>query len=60
MVNKCSVFGCFTNFTKHDCGAVFSLPKEEHLKYRWLKFINLNRSDLDDSSNYIYVCEKHF
>ena len=58
MVNKCNVFGCFTNFPKHDPGVVCGLPKEEELRERWLKFIN--RSDLDKNSSYIFVCQKHF
>ena len=58
MFNKCSVFGCFTNFQGHDAGTVFGLPNNEDLKSRWLKFIN--RSDLDPTSSFIFVCEKHF
>ena len=60
MVNKCSVFGCFTNFKGHEVGTVFGLHsfKDIELKKKWIKFIN--REDIDEKSECVYVCEKHF
>ena len=60
MVNKCSVYGCYTNFDGHECGTVFGLHtvKDPERKNTWFNFCN--RSDLDPGSLSIFVCEKHF
>ena len=60
MVNKCSVFGCFTNFDGHERGTVFGLHtvKDTERREIWLKFCN--RKDLRADSKCIFVCEKHF
>lgn len=57
MVNKCCVIGCKTNNNNEEKGPVFSLPKNEDCKQKWLKFIN--RKDCDSLKN-IFVCYKHF
>ena len=60
MVNKCSVFGCFTNFKGHEGGTVFNMHslKDLELKKKWIKFIN--RKDIDLKSECVFVCVKHF
>ena len=60
MPNKCSVFGCITNYTGHKKGHVFGLPNDEDLRKRWIRFIN--REDITELSNldYVFVCEDHF
>ena len=60
MVNKCSVFGCSTNFKGHEGGTVFNLHslKDIELKKKWIKFIN--RKDIDLQSECVFVCVKHF
>ena len=60
MVNKCSVFGCFTNFEGHESGTVFGLHtvKDPEQKLIWFKFCN--RSDLIINSESLFICEKHF
>ena len=55
MVNKCSVFGCFTNFEGHESGTVFVLHT---LKDPDLRFCN--RSDLNINGGCLFICEKHF
>ena len=51
--------GCFTNWTGHQQGPVFGLPKEENLRNQCIKF--MNRKDFDAKSlKYAFVCEKHF
>ena len=59
MVNKCSVFGCKTNYDGHDAGTVFGLKavKDPERKAKWFAFCN--RKDLRPDGS-IFVCEKHF
>ena len=59
MVNKCSVFGCFTNHAGHDSGTVFGLKSlnDAEQRNKWIKFIN--RQDLNSDGS-VFVCEKHF
>lgn len=56
MVNKCSIVGCFTNYSGYDKGTVFSLPQDEIQRQQWIKFVNRK----DHSSMKIFVCFKHF
>ena len=60
MVNKCSVFGCFTNFEGHESGTVFVLHtlKDPEQKMIWFRFCN--RSDLNINGGCLFICEKHF
>ena len=60
MVNKCSVFGCSTNFDGHESGTVFGLHtvNDPERKLQWFKFCN--RNDLKIESKSIFLCEKHF
>ena len=59
MVNKCSVFGCFTNHSGHEAGTVFGLKslKDQDQKAKWIKFINRRDINVDGC---VFVCEKHF
>ena len=57
MVNKCSVVGCFVNYSGYEKGTVFPLPEEEHQRQQWIKF--LHRSNID-SLKHVYICYKHF
>ena len=57
MVYKCCIVNCRSNHTGEESTAVFSFPKEEDLKKRWIRFVN--RKDWEStSSSYTYV--KHF
>ena len=62
MPDKCSVYGCFTNFKGHEKGNVFPLHRHckgnVDLEQRWFRF--LNRNDITLQSKYIFICEKHF
>ena len=58
MVNKCSVFGCNTNYNGGEKSAVFKIPKQKDLREKWFKFIN--RKDLRIESNFLFVCQLHF
>ena len=51
MVNCCS------NYTGEESKTVFSFPKEEDLKKRWIKFVN--RKDWEPTSS-SYICIKYF
>ena len=51
MVYKCCVVNCRSNYAGEDCRTVFSFPKDEHLRNRWIKFVNWKPS---------YICIKHF
>ena len=59
MVNKCSVFGCFTNHEGHEVGTVFGLKSVKDLerKRQWFRFCNRNDLKPDGS---VFVCAKHF
>ena len=59
MVNKCSVFGCSTNYEGHEAGTVFGLKSVKDIvrKQQWFRFCN--RSDLNPNSS-IFIFEKHF
>ena len=59
MVNKCSVYRCYTNHAGHQSGIVFGLKsvKNADLKNKWLKFCN--RPELT-TENSVFICEKHF
>ena len=59
MVNRCSVFGCFTNHKGHQKGIVFGSKsvKEPDRRQQWIRFCN--RQDLRPDSA-VFICEKHF
>ena len=57
MVYKCCVVNCRSNYAGEDCTTVFSFPKDEHLRNRWIKFVN--RKDWKPTSS-SYICIKHF
>jgi hypothetical protein len=60
MVNKCSVFGCFTNHGGgHDEGTVFGLKRVKDLerKRQWFRFCNRNDIEMNGS---VFICSKHF
>ena len=53
MVYKCSIVGCHSNYTAEEANTVFSFPKDEDIRKRWIKFVN--RKDwLPTSSSYIW------
>ena len=58
MVNVCSVYKCYSNKAGHPTKAAFKIPKDLERRKSWLKF--LNRKDLSENMNYIYICELHF
>ena len=61
MFNKCSVYGCYTNFDGHERATVFglnSLNSHPELRENWFRFIN--RNDLQRDSKSIFICIKHF
>ena len=49
--------GCSTNYSSHDTGTVFPLPKAKDQWKQWLKF--LHRPDVTALKN-IFICYKHF
>ena len=57
MVYKCCVVNCRTNYTIEETNTVFSFPKDEDLRKRWIKFVN--RKDWQPTSS-SYICKKHF
>ena len=59
MVNKRSVFGCFTNYEGHEVGTVFGLRFVKVVYWKQQVFRFCNRSNLNPSSS-ILIFEKHF
>ena len=59
MVNKCSVYGCKTNYKDHPYIKVVSLPKDKEERNRWIDAMPNERSSLLKLKQ-IYVCEIHF
>ena len=57
MVYKCCIVNCRSNYTGEESTKVFSFPKEEDLKKRWIRFVNRTDWELTSSS---YICIKHF
>ena len=57
MVYKCCVVKCRSDYAGEDCTTVFLFPKDEHLRNRWIKFVN--RKDWKPTSS-SYICTKHF
>ena len=54
MVYKCCIVNYRSNYTGEESTTVFSFPKEEDLKKRWIKFFN--RKDCEPISlSYIYL-----
>ena len=56
MVYKCCTVNCCSNYTGEKSTTVFSFPKEEDLKKRWIRFVN--RKDWESTSS-SYMCIKH-
>ena len=59
MVNKCSIFGCISNYRNQPYVKVVSLPTDEVERNRWIYEIPNERSSLLKLKK-IYVCERHF
>ena len=59
MVNKCSIFGCNSNYRNQPYVKVVSLPTDEVERNRWIYEIPNERSSLLKLKK-IYVCERHF
>ena len=59
MVNKCSIFGCNSNYRNQPYVKVVSLPTDEVERNRWIDAIPNERSSLLKLKK-IYVCEHHF
>ena len=57
MVNKCCIVNCRSNYFGELSTPVFSFPKNEDLKPRWIKFVN--RKDWNPTSSAV-ICMKHF
>ena len=57
MVFKCCIFKCRSNYAGEESTTVFSFPKDEDLKRRWVKFVN--RKDWQPTSS-SFICSKHF
>ena len=59
MVNKCSVFGCSTNYEGKEVGTVFGLKsiKDPEQRDKWIRFCN--RKDMNAEGS-IFICSKHF
>ena len=56
VVYKCCTVNCRLNYTGEESTTVFSFPKEEDLKKRWIRFVN--RKDWEPTSS-SYICIKH-
>ena len=54
---KCCIVNCRSNYTGEESTTVFSFPKEEDLKKRWIRFVK--RKDWEPIS-WSYICIKHF
>ena len=57
MVCKCCLVNCRSNYTGEKSATVFSFPKEEYLKKRWIIFVN-RKNWIPTSSS--YRCIKPF
>ena len=57
MVYKCCVVNCRSNYSGQEPTTVFSFPKDEDIRKRWVKFVN--RKDWQPTSS-SYICKKHF
>ena len=57
MVYKCCAVNCRSDYAGGDCTTVFSFPKDEHLRNRWIKFVK--RKDWKPTAS-SYICIKHF
>ena len=53
LVYKCCIVNCRSNYTGDESTTVFSFPKEEDLKIRWIRFVN--RKDWGPLRRHIYV-----
>lgn len=57
MVYKCCVVNCRSNYVGEEKTTVFSFPKDEDLRKRWVKFVN--RKDWNPTTS-SFICIKHF
>ena len=40
MVYKCCIVDCRSNYAAEEANTVFSFPKDEDIRKRWIKFVN--------------------
>ena len=40
MVYKCGIVDCRSNYAAEEANTVFSFPKDEDIRKRWIKFVN--------------------
>ena len=58
MPNKCSVYGCNSNYTStKERYSTFKFPRDDDLRAKWIR--KIPNKDLKPTP-YSYVCEKHF
>ena len=57
MVYKCCIVGCRSNYTAEEVNTVFSFPKDEGIRKKWIKFVN-GKDWLPTLSS--HICKNHF
>ena len=58
MPNKCSVYGCNSNYAStKERYSTFKFPRDDDLRAKWIR--KIPNKDLK-ATKYSYVCEKHF